>query len=85
MNSQENEETTVRDETASRPDDPLVWFLTLAGPFALTVGGLLVIYERIGMNEVWRLVSPAFAAFFLSASLWFWLAERRTTGGPRIL
>ena len=64
MNSQETEETAVRDETAFHRDYPLVWFLTLVGPFALTAVALFVIYELAGMNAVWRLVSTAFATFF---------------------
>lgn len=64
MNSQETEETAVRDETAFRREYPLVWFLTLVGPFALTAGVLFVTYELAGINAVWRLVSTAFATFF---------------------
>jgi len=64
MNSQETEVTAYRDEAAFRRDYPLVWFLTLVGPFALTAGVLFVLYQLAGMNAVWRLVSTAFATFF---------------------
>lgn len=64
MNLQETEENAVRDETAFRRDYPLIWFLTLVGPFALTAGVLFVVHELAGMNAVWRLVSTAFATFF---------------------
>ncbi len=64
MNSQETEVTAYRDEAAFRRDYPLVWFLTLVGPFALTVGVLFVLYQLAGLNAVWQLVSTAFATFF---------------------
>lgn len=56
--------TAYRDEAAFRRDYPLVWFLTLVGPFALTVGVLFVLYQLAGPNAVWQLVSTAFATFF---------------------
>ncbi len=43
MNSLETEVTAVKDETAFRRDYPIVWFLTLVGPFALTAGVLFFI------------------------------------------
>jgi hypothetical protein len=64
MNSLETEVTAVKDETAFRRDNPIVWSLTLVGPFALTGGVLFFIYELVGMNAVGRLVSTAVATFF---------------------
>jgi hypothetical protein len=82
MNSQETEENAVRDETAFRRDYPLIWFLTLVGPFALTAGVLFVIHELAGMNAVWRLVSTAFATFIFSASSSSWAAVRENFWRP---
>ena len=64
MNSQETEVTAYRDEAVFRRNYPLVWFLTLVGPFALTGGVLFVMYELAGLNAVWQLVSTALATFF---------------------
>jgi len=69
MNSQETEVTAYRDEAAFRRNYPLVWFLTLVGPFALTAGLLFVIYELAGLYAVWRLVSTSVATFFFFGKL----------------
>ena len=51
MNSQETEVTAYRDEAAFRHDYPLVWFLTLVGPFALTAGVVFVLFELGGRER----------------------------------
>lgn len=64
MNSQETEIAALKDDAAFRRDYPIVWLLTLVGPFLLTGGVLLVVWEWAGANAVWQLVSTAVATFF---------------------
>jgi len=63
-NSREAQVTGWRDEALFRRDFPILWWLTLLGPFALTGAILLVVLESAGANIVWRLISTAFATFF---------------------
>lgn len=53
------------DEAAFRRDYPVIWWLTLAGPFVLTGAVLFLVLELAGPNVAWRLVSTALATFFL--------------------
>ena len=64
MNSQETEVTALKDEAAFRHDFPVLWLLTLVGPFLLTGGTLFFVWELAGPKAMWRLVSTALATFF---------------------
>ena len=64
MNSEETDVKELKSEAAFRSDYPLLWLLTLVGPFVLTSAVLLVILELAGSDVVWRLVSTAAATFF---------------------
>jgi len=64
-NSREPEVTAWTDPAAFRRQYPVVWLLTLVGPFALTGGVLFVFWELAGASVVWRLVTTATATFFL--------------------
>jgi Putative small multi-drug export protein len=52
------------DEAAFRQDHPILWWMTLAAPFAITALVLFMVWELAGANRFWRLVSTALAAFF---------------------
>lgn len=63
MNSQDAELTAIVDE-AEFCDYPLLWLITLAGPFLLTIAVLFIVWEFAGRNAMGRLVSTAVATFF---------------------
>ena len=64
MSAEETEVTAQKDEAAFRRDYPVVWWLTLVGPFVLTCGILFAVWELAGPKAAWRLVSTAVATFF---------------------
>ena len=53
------------DETAFRREYPIIWWLTLLGPFVLTASVVFFVWEFAGPRVAWRLVSTAVATFFL--------------------
>lgn len=63
--SREMEVIAWKDEAAIQREYPVVWFLTLVGPFVLTGALIFIVWELFGSNVVWRLVSTAAATFFL--------------------
>jgi hypothetical protein len=52
------------DENAFRRAYPIIWWLTLLGPFVLSASVVFFIWEFAGPRVAWRLVSTAFATFF---------------------
>lgn len=64
MNSQDAELTAIVDEAEFRRDYPLLWLITLAGPFLLTIAELFIVWKFAGRNAMGRLVSTAVATFF---------------------
>ncbi len=65
MIPQVTEVSASKDDDLFRRNYPLVWWLTLVGPFAITGSVLFVVWELAGANVVWRLISTAAATFFL--------------------
>jgi uncharacterized membrane protein len=53
------------DETTFRREFPVIWWLTLVGPFVLTASVVFLVWEFAAPRVAWRLVSTAFATFFL--------------------
>ena len=64
MNTTEFETRDWIDDEAFGQDYPIAWWLTLVGPFALTVSILYLVWEFAGTNALGRLVGTAFAFFF---------------------
>lgn len=48
---------------AFRRDHPILWWLTLAGPFVLSAFVLFMVWEVAGVMAFWRLISTALATF----------------------
>ncbi len=57
-------ERSRQDEVTFRRRYPVVWWVTLLGPFVLTIWTLVVIWEAAGWNMVVRLLTTAAATFF---------------------
>jgi len=57
--------TAWKDEASYRRDYPVLWWLTLVGPFVVTGGVLFAVWELSGSNVAWRLVSTAVGTFFV--------------------
>ena len=51
------------DEAAFRREYPVIWWLTLVGPFVLTSAVVFLVWEFAGPRVVWRLISTAVATF----------------------
>ena len=64
-NTRETPGAAWTDEAAFRRGHPIIWWLTLAGPFVLTGVVLFVVWELAGAIVVWRLVMTAVATFLL--------------------
>lgn len=62
--SEQIEVRSQEDEVAFRRTYPVVWVVTLVGPFVLTAVLLFLIRELAGTRVMWRLVSTAAATFF---------------------
>jgi Putative small multi-drug export protein len=58
------EVTAHRDNDAFRREHPILWWLTLLGPFVLTGLILYLVWEFAGVNKFWHLISTALVTFF---------------------
>jgi uncharacterized membrane protein len=59
----QTEITSGLDEESFRRKFPVLWLLTLVGPFLLTGASLFLVWEFSGSRVVWRLISTAVATF----------------------
>lgn len=60
----DSEITAGIDEAAFRRKYPVIWWLTLVGPFALSGALLFLVAEFSGPRVAWRVFSTAVATFF---------------------